>query len=213
MRIRRLIPALALLSLLASCQKELGFIEDAENNGNNNTPGSNIDIAGSWRFVGIQAVTGNTAEIKQGGITTRIEMQLKYTGANTIGTVTFTNNEMLTNGVGYDMSGIMRTRTYVAGTLVDDKSESVAMNTPATTGSATYERNSGDSITLKQSPLDYNTGSIVPIGDIQMGGKFRKSNDTLYMRMRMNQAIQSPDPTLPMDMRIDINSEIALVKP
>lgn len=212
MRIRRLIPALAVLSLLASCQKELGFVEDAENNGNNN-PGSNIDIIGTWRFVGIQGVNGNTAEINQGGATTRIEMQLKYKGTNNIGTVTFTNNEMLTNGIGYDMSGTMRTRTYIGGALVNDVSEPIAMNTPATSGSAAYERNSGDSITLTQSPLDYNTGSIVPIGDIQIGGRFRKSNDTLYMRMRTNQAIQSPDPTIPMDMRIDINSEIALVKP
>lgn len=212
MRIRRLIPALAVLSLLASCQKELGFVEDAENNGNNN-PGSNIDIIGTWRFAGIYAVTGTTAEFTESGISTRMEAQLEYTGSNNIGTVTFTNNQMTTTGVGYDANGTMRTRTFIGGVLVDESTDPFVQNTPPTSSSGTYVRNTSDSITLSQSPFDYDMGSVPPLGDVETGAKFRKSNDTLYMRIRMNDDFTLPDPTTPMTMKLSVYSEVALVKP
>lgn len=215
MRIHRLIPALALLSILASCQKELGFVEGAENNGNNgNNPGSNIDVIGNWKFAGTTAVNSTTASFTEDGEINRIESVLEYGSTDPGGTLTFTSNQMTTRGITFNIEGVMRTKYTIGGVVVMEQEDDVNAFTPPSDGQTSYVRNSPDSLTADQPPFEFPTspGTGVPVTNAKIGMKLRMSNDTLYTRIRMVTSVTVPDPDVPTTMTINVNAEYAWVK-
>jgi hypothetical protein len=209
---------LATLSLsLAACQKELSFAEDAQNDNDNPEPGGggqNVNLEGVWRFVGMQGQTGTSIEMSQGGQSTRSEALLNFVAEDPEGTVQFVNNEMVLTDVGYLMSGTTTARTYLNGQLLNSVDQPAAAVTPPTSSSSAYTRIGGDSLRFDETPVMVPTGPGMPGSsvDLNAGARLRKSNDTLYLRMLFNENVPLPDPTIPGNMRIFGDMEMALVK-
>lgn len=215
MKIRVLIPVLALLGLLTSCKKELGFVQDMENNNNS---GTYVNVTGTWRFAGSHAVNSNVASFSESGVSNIISSVLEYTSKDNSGTIHFSSNRITITDMAFTIVGTMYTSYTMNGLLIDEQTQDIEEITPPSGGTSTYVRNGNDTITVDQPPFTLpspsGTGTGTTIGNAKMGMKLRMSNDTLYTRALMSQTVTIPDPSLPpISMHIKVNTEYAWVRP
>ena len=208
---RAFLPLAVAASILVSCQKERGFAEDDDNSGGG--PGD-VELSGTWRFVGMVAQTGSDITLSESGSTMRNTAVLDYIGLNPSGTVKFSGNTMTTTNIAYDMEGVTVSRLYTDGILITEQSTDADGSVPPTSGSSDFVRVGADSLKFDGVPFVAGApgGVNPPAGTIDMGARYRMSNDTLYMRFRFNEDMPLPDPSFTGTMRIFGDMTVALKK-
>jgi len=185
MRITRainLLPFIAALVILASCQKEVSFNGPVNPGSGGGGSGNNTNnIVGDYDFVGMLAHTVSTVRVNQAGQDVKTVTVSDYNTENNTGTVKITANQMISTGVGYSIDTMMNAKTYVNGLLLDDSDFPFQVTMPATSSSSTYVRNSSDSITVT-GPLGFpDPSGNTPTGSA--GSKLSWHGDTLFMKV------------------------------
>lgn len=208
-------PALLFLSIVSlflfSCQKERSFAED---DGNSGGTGGSVELNGTWRFVGMVAQTGSDMTLTEFGSSTRTLSVLDYTSINPTGTVSFSGNTMKTTNIGYDMEGETVMSMYEDGVLLMEQTVDAEGTVPPTSGNSSFTRIGSDSLRFNGMPIVAGApaGMNPPAGTVNMGARYRMSNDTLYMRFRFDDDLPMPDPSFTGTMRIFGDMTIALKK-
>jgi len=176
----KLLPVIAVVCILASCQKELSFNDPVNPGGNGNGNNTN-NIVGDYDFVGMTAHTLSTVTINQLGQNLKTVTVSDYNTQNNSGTVKITANQVISTDNAYSIDTIMNSKTYINGVLMDDSDFPFIISSPPTSGTSTYVRNSSDSITLT-GPIGFpdpsgntTTGSV--------GARLSWYGDTLYMKV------------------------------
>ncbi len=175
---------LAVVMLLASCQKEVNFQDEQTSGGGGGTGNNNKSIIGDWIFAGMVGDTKSTVVFTDMGIQLKgVTTSLYYT-KNNKGTVKITSSQFLFTGVGYDIDTTMHVKTYIDNVLLDDSDMPLVASTPPTDTKYDYVKNNADSLTL--------AGTVMSVSDPfsgggpsgPSGGKISWSSDTLLITVK-----------------------------
>ena len=162
------VSALALLVFflsLVSCSKD------------NTTAGT--DIAGTYKFVSLQAKTTSTVQSVSGADVTKTVTTSDYTTINNSGTVKIDATQFISTNLGYSINSTAKSTIYDNGAVVDTLSFPLQFTVPSTSGTSTYKRAGADS-------LYFSAGSLLVGGSssaAQSGGakiKYENGKLTLY---------------------------------
>lgn len=187
----KLLPGLFFF-ILTSCQKEISFdspINGGTGSGSGSGSGNTNNIIGDYDFVGMVAHTISTVTATQAGQELKAVTVSDYASKNNSGTIKITSTQMISTSVAYTIDTIMNAKTYVNGVLLDDQDFPFQVNSPATSSTSSYVRNSADSITMTGAVGLPDPSGNTPTGPI--GAKLSWHGDTLFMHVHttINQTI------------------------
>src|SRR4051812_18975806 len=107
---RFLLCIVAMVAVLSSCQKEVGFQDDINPGGNG---GGGQSIIGDYKYV-YQAITYNNSLVDNtGGFNTKIILTGNVVGENPSGTVKITSDKYISTDLTYDINTVLNLRTYI----------------------------------------------------------------------------------------------------
>lgn len=188
---------IVVLIAISSCQKEVNFppgqgpgplnpgtgSNGGNNNGNNNNNNNaNRSIVGDYDFIGLSAnivstTTASTAGMQQKSVTTST-----YYSINNTGTIQITANQIISNGVGYDVDTLMYVKSYIGGAFMGEISMPFQVSNPPSNSSYPYVKNNADSITVN-GPFGAPQGATGSVPTGQTGLRVSWSGDTLLLKV------------------------------
>jgi len=182
----RLLPFTALVIFITSCQKEISadtLGNSGNGNGNGGNGGNNTNnIQGDYDFVGMVAHTNSVVTASQLGQTLKSVTTSDYVTENNAGTVKINANQFITTNMAFDIDTLMHNTTYINGVSQGTIDMPFVQTYPPTSSTASYVRNSADSITV--------TGTFGPSPDPSgnpptrpTGIKLSWHSDTLYCKV------------------------------
>jgi hypothetical protein len=182
--------ALGLVLILASCQKEASFQDDA-NPGNPSNPGGGTPVTpaemkGDWLFIGQTASTRAAVSFTEAGLAIESITTSDYTTTENVGSIKITDTEFQFTGLGLRATGIAYSKTYVNGSLLDETSQPFDAVSPPTDKNLAYTKNSADSITFANGYNPAPDPGGLPASGFEgpMGAKISISNDTMTLKIR-----------------------------
>jgi hypothetical protein len=178
--IKPLLPFIAALLLLSSCQKEVNF-QDGQNPGGGT---GNNSIIGDWDFVGLSATTNATITVTSPLGDVKAVTTSGYTSKNNTGTVKITSADFIYTNFGYSIDTTMNVKTYIAGLLVDDTDAPFAFTSPATSNTTPYTRINADSLSVVGFAGVPDPTGAAPTGPV--GVRIAWSGDTLLLKVATN---------------------------
>lgn len=197
----------AILIAISSCQKEVNFPpgqypgplnpgtgnNGGNNNGNNNNNNNNNNtagIVGEYDFVGLSANTISTTTTTAAGIQQKSVTTSTYYSINNTGTMQVTANQIISNGVGYDVDTLMYVKNYAGGVFLGEFAMPFQVSNPPSNFSYPYVKNNADSITVN-GPFGVPQGANGSIPTGQTGLRVSWAGDTLLLKISatVNQTI------------------------
>lgn len=183
--------AAKLLLLLAiictSCQKEVDYATSGNSGNSGGTggtggTGNTSNIEGDYDFVGMVAHTESSVTVSAAGSEVKAVTVSDYVTKNNTGTMKITSNQLIGTDLSYSIDTTVNVKTYLDNVLFDDSDVPFTGDTPPTTDTSPYVRNSTDSITVAGFlgvPTD--PSGTIPTGDV--GVKLSWSGDTLLLKI------------------------------
>jgi len=178
---------LSLVIVFTSCQKEVDYATSGNSGGTGGTggPGGNgntSNVEGDYDFVGMVAHTQTSVTVSAAGSEIKAVTVSDYVTKNNTGTMKITSNQLIGTDIGYSIDTTMNVKTYMDNVLFDDSDVPFVGDSPPTSNTSPYVRNSADSITvtgLLGVPTD--PSGTIPTGDV--GVKLSWSGDTLLLKI------------------------------
>lgn len=183
--VSKLLLAVSLITSLISCQKEVNYATGTTANGGTGGTGgpSTNDIQGDYDFVGMVARTQSTVIVNTQGQQLKVVTISNYTTKNNTGFVKITSNQLISNNLGYSIDTMMRVKTYIDNTVIDDSDIPFVTSVAGSNSTSPYVRNSVDSITVSGAlGAAPDPAGNVPTGPV--GAKLSWSGDTLLLKIK-----------------------------
>jgi hypothetical protein len=159
----------SLTTFLFSCKKD-----------DDNTPGPETGIQGSYDFIDMEANTFVSQATKDGDDTDSLVSTSNYRTTENKGTVTIDGTRFNTIGFSYKIATTIYGAYYLNGEFFDEMSSPIEQTIPASNGTSSYKLIGTDSIYFDKgfvsSPV---LGENVPA--IPSGSKFKWAGDTLIL--------------------------------
>lgn len=178
MKIRQLLPAFAIVIIIASsCSKEKSY-------------SSGSPLVGDWKMISSAGTTSASSTFDLAGNLIRLETMLSYISKNPVGIYTISGKEFNGMGVGYDYNGNLIFRTYENGNLQSEDNNPVTTTIPPSNSNSQYKLVGSDSIYFDvaspSAPSTPSSGSTNRPG----GCKYKLDGKTLTLFVKSTQAQQ-----------------------
>jgi hypothetical protein len=173
--------AILCLILLASCQKEVDFV-DIDPPG---PPGAGTvtEIKGDWNIVSQAVKSKTTVTMNEAGEEFKMIATSDYLMTHNEGKLKVTDAQFLFTGMTYTVDATANVKTYLGGLLIDDSDFPLNTTLPPTDNTIDYVRNAGDSVTfsnlIAMLPDPSGTPAPTPVGP--SGAHVYVAGDTLYI--------------------------------
>lgn len=187
MQIRNLrypIAFIVTLGMLVSCQKEVSFQDDIQQQPDLPAgSGTTADIKGDWTFVAQWISTQSTVISTQVGQELKMIASSDYTTTDNAGHLKVTNDQFIFTGLSVTVHSVVNLKTYFDGVLFDDSDTPVDLVNPPADNILDYQHNQADSVTFPNPagmlPLPQGLPPSTQIDPI--GGHARISGDSLIL--------------------------------
>lgn len=167
----------ALAVILNSCHK------------NNDAPGNSVQLAGNYQFLYISV---QTQAISQDSTSLGTQKNVTYSNYETdknSGTITFTQDSILSTGVGYSADATLHTSNYANGELIDSFPVVVGQTSSPSVPATKYSVIGKDSIVFRGGFLTAGLTGSSDMIEPTSGGRFSFKGDTLFITSIVNQQV------------------------
>lgn len=168
--------------LLCSCTKEYsreGANTTPSGNGGNNT----TSILGTYDFVGITGNTSTTVNVNQAGQQLRSVGTSSYASTGNSGTVEIAETDFIFSDITYSIHTTATTETFLNNVSMGKADVPFDLDSPASSSTETYEKNTEDSLTFPNPVLITPTNVNGTINPTPMGAITSWSGDTLLLKI------------------------------
>jgi hypothetical protein len=178
--------------VLISCQKEksIDTTDPAGNGGGGGTAGSEV---GTWKFLGIHALTNATIDITDGTDNIKTVTLSEYTSTQNTGTIKFDGAKATTTGLSYAVSFTAKGYIYENNVLSDSIEFPFDIALPATSSTAGYKKIGTDSLYFTSGGFISVDGGGGSSPTEAAGYKLRFEADKMYMKLNYNKTETETD--------------------
>ena len=168
--------------VFVSCQKEVDNQFDNNGNGGSggNNGGSSQTLVGDYDFNGIGANVLTTITVSAVGQDLKAVTTSDYFSKNNVGTAKITSNQIILQGVGYDIDTVVHVVTYLNGSVFDDSEQPFQESIAPANDTLNYVSITADSISITSG--DFVPAGSAPVTTGPIGARVAWSGDTLLLK-------------------------------
>ncbi|MBS1660173.1 MAG: hypothetical protein JST68_03885 [Bacteroidetes bacterium] len=199
-----LFAALGFFLLMAACSK------------NTSKPDSNgsSSLVGNYTFAYMTTNVNVTESGSYLGQAIKVVGTTGYTTTQNMGTVTFTKDSLIGNGIGYSYDAPTTVIYYANNIPIDTTVDQASETVPPTSSRSTYQIIGADSIYFPGGALGLDgatAGAPVPVAP-PTGGHFVVKGDSLFITAKINQSFPDSYNGIPVTATANVTATIAMKK-
>jgi len=152
----------------------------------NDVGGNSSQLVGNYKFVYLTLQAQSTTQESAGGQTEKAVTYTNYKTVQNTGTVTFTNDSIMSKGVGYSVNTTSTSYLYENGALTDSFPMPLTFTYPVSSSATKYDVIGQDSILFHGGYFMTGLGGSTTIAP-PSGGHFSFKGDSLFLISKIQQ--------------------------